>query len=126
MRINATTVLAIMREELQYENRGVSMTIIHRVIASVYGFGPKTVATTWNMMVDCCVLPTGGKPEYFLRTLHFLKCYDSFDALTARYETTPKTFRKWVMLYVTAVTTVKDNVVSRHCLKKNYLLINIT
>ena len=118
MRTTATVVLAIMREELRYQERGTSVAVIHRVIALVYGFGPKTVATTWNLMFDHQVLPKNSKVEYFLRTLHYMKSYEPFDAYTARYRTTHTTFRKWVRLFTEAIVMLKDSVVSNEFRKR--------
>ena len=75
-----------------------SIIIGDRAFRSFFGTGPDTCEIIWSLLAG--FHPTNSKPIYLLWTLLFLKQYNCDTVNSAIAEVDPKTFRKWVGIYM--------------------------
>ena len=69
--------------------------------------------TLWEMLVDNDILPDGGSLHHFLWCLMFLKIYGKEKTMCSLLGgIDPKTFRKWVWIFMDAICELESEVVS--------------
>jgi hypothetical protein len=71
----------------------------------------------WELVVQDKLRPRGGRPEYLLWALYFMKVYPKqgpgcLDVGASAGAVDPKTHRKWVWAYIEAIAELVDVVVS--------------
>ena len=87
-----------------------------RKFRALFGCSPTVMLALWNLLVEYCLLPEGGRLIHLFWALMFVKVYPTEDTL-AKLCADPrvhdqKTLRKWIRLFMTAVSYLTDIVVS--------------
>jgi hypothetical protein len=100
-----------MTSEVQQELERTASAIINckqqtimwdRLFRAHFGISITVCASLWVMLTDHG-LPAGSNMSHCLWTLFFLKNYVCEDVACSRFKTTPKTFRKWVWIFIEAI-----------------------
>ena len=86
---------------------------------SCFGAEPPVVAELWARINPEETMPPGVKAEHIMWALYFLKVYNAEEVNTQNVEGNPveKTFRKWVWLFIEAISYQEYPVV-RHVFEK--------
>ena len=84
---------------------------LRKCVAS-YGATPRVCSITWNKLINLKRMPRGGKPNHLLWAFMLLKTYQSIDYLSLTTRVATKTFRKWSWLFIKAISSMEDDLVS--------------
>jgi len=84
-----------------------------------FGAPIHVVEIAWELIKRDSLLPEGGRPKHLLWALHFLKVYPKqspgCSAVGVSAGTVdPKTHQKWVWLFIDALISLMDVLVSNH------------
>jgi hypothetical protein len=83
---------------------GGTTDLFNRRFTCAFGFSIACVVRTWNFLVHERTLPDGNPQViYLLWALSYLKSYLPENNYRLMYNTTEKTFRKWVLLFIGAI-----------------------
>jgi hypothetical protein len=103
-----------------------------RLFREFFGVSAFVALTLYTMLVEYNFLPPGGEIIHLLWTLFFLKKYPTEGVSSAaaggsRGKVDPKTFRKWVWLFVSAIVELYPFVVScvQNFVKQQHFLSHI-
>jgi len=82
-----------------------------------FGASVLVVMALWNLLVDTDLLPENGQIVHLLWTLYFFKVYPKQNVACSaaggtRGAVDPKTFRKYVWPFVSAISDLEQIVVS--------------
>ena len=88
-----------------------------RKFRALFGCSPIVVLALWSLLLECSFVPEGGKLIHLFWALLFVKVYPTEDTLTVLcLDPTGihdrKTVRKWIRMFMTAVSYLTDIVVS--------------
>lgn len=108
-------LLVIAREMWQKDpNKPRSAQSEDRDSQETFGCGASTALNAWGMLFALDLLPPNASLCHLLWTLHFLKAYGKTRAMcSACGGIDPKTFRKWVWLFIEALSMLEPFVVRR-------------
>jgi hypothetical protein len=88
-----------------------------RLFREFFGTSVEAVAIVWDLLARDSLLPEKGRPKHLLWALHFMKAYPKqgpgcsvVGASAGAVD--PKTFRKWVWVFIGAIADLVDEVVS--------------
>jgi len=76
-----------------------------------FGASPEVVTALWNRLDILDRVPAGGGPQHLLWCLLFMKVYSTEEVLASIVGTSEKTFRKWVWLFVYAVSSLAPDLI---------------
>ena len=84
-----------------------------------FGAGVVVVMALWNLLVETDLLPEDGQIAHLLWTLYFFKAYPTQNVACSaaggtRGAIDPKTFRKYIWPFVSAIADLEQVVVSFH------------
>ena len=84
---------------------------------ALFGCSPVVVLALWSLLVEHCLVPEGGKLIHLFWALLFVKVYPTEETLTVLCSDPTgihdcKTIRKWIRLFMTAVSYLTDVLVS--------------
>lgn len=85
-------------------DRNLSFRTIERRCAGVFGLKPKVCVFLWYHLEG--LLPSGATPTYLLWALSFLKLYEVEEARSSRLQVDEKTSRKWIKIFVYAISNL--------------------
>ena len=89
-----------------------------RHFREVFGAPIHVVEIVWELIKRDSLLPEGGRPKHLLWALHFLMVYPRQSpgcsaAGASAGAVDPKTHQKWVWLFIDALVSLMDVVVSK-------------
>ena len=111
MIVTSAAVLAVMKQQLNINDSRRCIAYIKRTVRANFGFGPRLVATCWNLLHEHQLLPPNGLIVHFLMTLTHFKSYDVLDVASTRFGVTRVTFIKWVNLFTRAIYELREKIV---------------
>ena len=85
---------------------------LNRSFKEHYGVSATICSITWNMLVSESSIPQNGSPKHILWCLMFLKTYSTTGCLAKTFCVDEKTVRKWIWLFIEAISTIQDDIVS--------------
>ena len=105
------------REIQNRSGRTSTQTNEDKLFREFFGCSAKVALFTWKTMEHIDFVPSGGKMEHLMWALFFLKQYPvegvACGAVGAsRGKVDPKTYRKWVKPFITAISDLEPFVVS--------------
>ena len=85
-----------------------------------FGVGVNVAHTVWMMMDSRELIPNDGRIHHLLWTLSFMKIYGKERMMCHLNRIRdPKTFRKWVWLFIDSIAELESSVVSNLFFKSN-------
>jgi hypothetical protein len=120
MKVTVEEVWFVMIEQLNLSSRRKSKKTISRRIVADFGFPARTVARTWNELVDSTLLPPNSHVKHILWFLAYMKTYVAYDNYCTHFKVASSTFRMWVWRMAEAVARM-DHIVS--CVPNYYTVV---
>ena len=105
-------------ELIGYELMGKKFTRRHdyfiRRFRGWYGIDPAVVVILWNMLETNCTCRKikSDKIIHLMWALHFLEKYGAEHQHLALFNVDEKTYRKWIWLYIGAISSLVHRIVS--------------
>ena len=87
----------------------VSDNRLESVFKSHFGISLSVVFQLWNMLVRMSLVPDKGTAVHLYWALAYLKLYETHVVFSIMFRVSEKTFRKWVLKFVDAISDI-DNV----------------
>ena len=84
----------------------------YATFVAYFGTTPQVCMYLWAYMMRYDYIPAHGCPPYLLWALMFVKLYSTETVLAHMVGVTEKTYRKWVWLFLRAITKLESKVVS--------------
>jgi hypothetical protein len=98
-----------------------------RKFRSFFGTSPENCTTIWGMIASrddlTALIPKNAKPKHILWALMFLKLYDATEVLSSIADVSEKTYTKWQWIFVKAIFSCMDDLVSDNWLAFNLLVV---
>jgi len=84
---------------------------------SCFGAEPEVVVNLWMRIDPKMTMPKGAKAKHIMWTLYVLKLYNAQEVNIQNIDRNPveKTFRKWVWLFIEAISTKSFQLLLSHC-----------
>ena len=98
-------------QQTQAESRNITTADKAQFIAH-FGVTPYVCAYVWQALWTKMLVPRHGIKPYLLWALMFLKLYSTEIVLAGMAGTSPKTFKKWSITFINALSQLKPFVVS--------------
>jgi hypothetical protein len=88
----------------------VSVDSIERYYKSIYGVSVAMATLIWNTLVEQELLPDKAQYKHMFWSLSFIKVYSFESVFVELFNTSDKTFRKWVWEFLKRISVL--NIVS--------------
>ena len=89
-----------------------------RHFRALFGCCVDVVLKLWLLLVDSDLVPSGANIKHLLWTLLFLKVYPTDSTMSRMTQSDPKTFRKWINLFLDSICFLESKVASTVCAAK--------
>lgn len=91
----------------------IDKTVMYRRWMSCFGARPEVMVELWKMISPDKTMPHGAEPKHMTWAFYFLKQYSTEEVLSVNLgDIDEQTIRKWVWLFVDAISFQEYRVVS--------------
>ena len=109
MSLEKKVLQSIGLKVLSQDHLVVSSERLDRLYKSNFGISLSVVFQLWNILVHKALVPDKGRPVHLYWALSYLKLYETETVFSVMFSVSEKTFKKWVLKFVVAISEI-DNV----------------